>query len=74
MRCYEAPVTLRAEVERQRSAGPSLMEADRWVRIRCDFAVGSVWSRDGTPGRLPISFDLMARLHRWQDLSKECDD
>lgn len=77
MRWYEDRSRLLAEVERQRADGPSSMEAERWVRIRCDYAAGSVWSRNGMPSqveRLPISYDLMVRLHRWEDLFEECDD
>lgn len=77
MRWYENRAKLVAAVERTRANGPSSMEAERWVRIQCDYAAGSVWSRGGVPGQpeeLPISFDLMVRLHRWEDLFEECED
>ncbi len=77
MRWYENRAKLQVAVERERAGGPSPMEAEAWVRIQCDYATGSVWSRDGQPGQpeqLPISFDLMVRLRRWQDLFEECED
>lgn len=77
MRWYEDRDRLLAEVERARARGPSPMELGRYVRIRCDYEAGSVWSHDGTPGQpeeLPMSLDLMVRLRRWQDLFEESDD
>ena len=76
MRWYEDRAKLLVEVERQRAEGPAPMQAERWVRILCDYASGSVWSRDGTPGQpeqLPLSYDLMVRMHRWEDLFEECE-
>ena len=76
MRWYEDRAKLLVAVEQRRAEGSSPMEAERWVRILCDYALGSVWSRDGTAGQpeqLPLSLDLMVRMHRWEDLFEECE-
>lgn len=68
---YDDPDKLRAEVARVSAQGPAPVERDRWVGVVCDPGADGLWSQAGArvqPEALPVTLDLMARLHRWRDL------
>ena len=52
------------------------IQADKWVRIMCDYSADGVWRKDGagtSAEELPISSALLARLRAWQETYERLD-
>jgi len=70
---------LKADVARQRAKYPeevAQLEKERWIRVMCDFSADGVWNQDGlatSPEVLPISIELMVRIHTWQAVYETLD-